>query len=131
MLKHYSIAFKRDSLFCFRYLVSSYLRLRLKKIQDFIFTLNLESGPLSKEEKEFAKSYKAAMIGHFDELALKHMPANFKNMPDPKKVQPKMKSGNLDSFVFASVLSDVGSVIFEDPTNMVWKRRSCEWINIV
>ncbi|KAK2142807.1 hypothetical protein LSH36_912g01015 [Paralvinella palmiformis] len=71
-----------------RYILSSYLRIRLKKIEKFTSHLlqteaTLEDPCLSAEELHFAKQYQSLLESHMTNMALKHMPPNLQKL-DPK-----------------------------------------------
>lgn len=73
-----------------KYIISSYLRCRLKKIEKFANEIiRQEEGRtekrLSHEEHVFAVAYIANMKNHFHHIALKHMPLNIQE-PTPKEV---------------------------------------------
>ena len=76
-----------------RFMINSYLRLRLSKIQDNIFHYtkgegkdNEEDNPsrLTQEESAFATTFKDDLVEHFSSLALSHIPGAW----DPEKVLP-------------------------------------------
>lgn len=105
--------------------MSEYLRLRLKKIEKFILTLDPDvPGLLSKEEQTFARSLKGITEAHFHSLALKSLPAAFAKIPANKKqprlplrkIDPRLPEPNPDSFVFVKAEKDLRGVLLEDPT---------------
>ncbi|XP_030848495.1 DNA replication complex GINS protein SLD5-like [Strongylocentrotus purpuratus] len=87
-----------------RYVLSSYLRIRLRKIEKFVHhTLHKEStrGPdepnmLSPEEFTFAKEFAESLESNSNTVVLRHMPPNLQSL-DKQKLVPKP---NLDSYVF-------------------------------
>lgn len=87
-----------------RYVLSSYLRIRLEKIERFVHhILHKEStkGPdepnlLSPEEFTFAKAFAESSESHAQTVVLRHMPPNLQTL-DKQKLVPKP---NLDSFIF-------------------------------
>ncbi|XP_072177592.1 DNA replication complex GINS protein SLD5-like [Diadema setosum] len=87
-----------------RYVLSSYLRIRLEKIEKYVHhVLHKEStrGPdepnmLSPEEFAFAKEFAESSESHAQQVVLRHMPPNLQNL-DKQKLVPKP---NLDSYVF-------------------------------
>jgi GINS complex subunit 4 len=100
-----------------RFVLSSYLRARVQKIERFaehILETERQSGAelLTDEERTFATSYQSSVLGHFKSLALRHMPATVQGL-DTKKttVLP-----NLDSYVFVKVIKDVAGVVVEEET---------------
>ena len=104
-----------------RFVVASYLRTRVAKIQEFVHTLPLDPAEdaaerlLTPQELEFARNYKANLDGHFNKLALKHMPGDFGTL-NPRKIEPKLPAPNLDSSVFIQVDEAVHGVLLEDET---------------
>ncbi|XP_072122456.1 DNA replication complex GINS protein SLD5 [Mobula birostris] len=90
-----------------RYVLSSYLRSRLQKIEKFFPHIlekeksHLETEPsyLSAQEAAFAKEYATNCEAHLRNLALKRMPPNLQAL-DMMKAVPKP---NMDSFVFLRV----------------------------
>uniref|UniRef100_UPI00398EE394 DNA replication complex GINS protein SLD5 n=1 Tax=Pristiophorus japonicus TaxID=55135 RepID=UPI00398EE394 len=100
-----------------RYILSSYLRSRLQKIEKFFPHIlekekcRREEGPsyLSPQEVTFAKEYTANCEAHLKNLALKHMPPNLQAM-DLLKAVPKP---NLDSFVFLRVKEKQENILVE------------------
>lgn len=91
--------------------MTSYLRLRLSKIQSQIWTLDNEL--LSREEAAFAKSYKSNLEAHFKSLALQHMPGDFGQLPKSTAEAP-LPAGNAESAVFARAEQSVRGVLLED-----------------
>jgi len=90
-----------------RFLVASYLRTRLAKIQKYCWFINDQESkraPSSKsrlmpEEYKFLREYIAVVEGHLSTAALSHMPIVVKTLrPEVMMVTP-----NLDSFVFLRV----------------------------
>ncbi|XP_039210228.1 DNA replication complex GINS protein SLD5 [Crotalus tigris] len=90
-----------------RYVLSSYLRCRLRKIEKYFPHVlekektRAEGEPsiLSPEEFAFAKEYMANTENHLKNIALRHMPPNLQKVEFLKAV-PKP---NLDAFVFLRV----------------------------
>ncbi|XP_067657589.1 DNA replication complex GINS protein SLD5-like [Haliotis asinina] len=103
-----------------RYVLSSYLRLRLEKIEKHsAYVLQAEAkrneddGPLmSPGEYAFAKEFQQGIETHFKTLSLRHMPANLQTLtPAQSIIQP-----NLDSYVFLRVNEDTDGVLVEEET---------------
>nr|XP_022908501.1 DNA replication complex GINS protein SLD5 [Onthophagus taurus] len=103
-----------------RFLVSSYLRTRLHKIETFVFLIlkseqqrieKNEDTYLTENEMEFAQSYKESVEQHFEET-LQNVSGiandEWKNMP----VEP-----NIHSFVFLKSKVDIEGVIIDDGTD--------------
>eukprot|EP00095_Tigriopus_kingsejongensis_P008649 maker-scaffold426_size175065-snap-gene-0.38 protein:Tk08649 transcript:maker-scaffold426_size175065-snap-gene-0.38-mRNA-1 annotation:"dna replication complex gins protein sld5-like" len=100
-----------------RFLMAAYLRLRLDKIQKFIFTLDTseEALNLTSEERQFARSHRNTLEGHLSHLALSHMPGDFGQIL-PRKAEPKYPEPNLPAAVFVQVNRPVAGVFLEDET---------------
>ncbi|XP_060132401.1 DNA replication complex GINS protein SLD5 isoform X2 [Zootoca vivipara] len=104
-----------------RYILSSYLRCRLRKIEKYFphvlekekTRAEGESALLSPEEFAFAKEYMANIEAHLRNVALKHMPPNLQKM-DLLKSVPKP---NLDSFVFLRVKERQENILVEPETD--------------
>ncbi|XP_060712397.1 DNA replication complex GINS protein SLD5 [Hemiscyllium ocellatum] len=103
-----------------RYVLSSYLRSRLQKIEKFFphilekekSRLEAEPGYLSPQEYTFAKEYAANCETYLKGLALKHMPPNLQAL-DISKAVPRP---NLDSFVFLRVKERQENILVEPET---------------
>ncbi|XP_033014869.1 DNA replication complex GINS protein SLD5 isoform X2 [Lacerta agilis] len=104
-----------------RYILSSYLRCRLRKIEKYFPHVlekektRAEGEPalLSPEEFAFAKEYMANIEAHLRNVALKHMPPNLQKV-DLLKSVPKP---NLDSFVFLRVKERQEHILVEPETD--------------
>ncbi|KAM6106817.1 DNA replication complex GINS protein SLD5 [Pterocles gutturalis] len=104
-----------------RYVLSSYLRCRLVKIEKFFPHVlekeksRAEGEPsiLSPEEFAFAKEYMANTETYLKNVALKHMPPNLQKVSLLKSV-PKP---NLDAFVFLRVLERQENILVEPETD--------------
>ena len=96
------------------FMVNSYLRLRLEKIQSNIFhyTKSDDDNPsrLTQEEADFALNYKENLTEHFNSLALRHIPGVWEST----KVVPTAPAPNLSTAVFVSVREDVPGVDIKD-----------------
>ncbi|XP_060076931.1 DNA replication complex GINS protein SLD5-like [Ylistrum balloti] len=103
-----------------RYIISSYLRCRLQKVERYtVHILEQErqrkeedACRMSPEEFEFAKDYAETMDNHFRSLALRHMPPNLQTL-DTK--QTAMRP-NMDKYVFLQVNEDTEGVLVEEET---------------
>ena len=97
-----------------KFMVNSYLRLRLEKIQSNIFhyTKSDDDNPsrLTQEEADFALNYKENLTEHFNSLALRHIPGLWEST----KVVPSTPAPNLSTAVFVSVREDVPGVDIKD-----------------
>ncbi|KAL8173985.1 UNVERIFIED_CONTAM: DNA replication complex GINS protein SLD5 [Gekko kuhli] len=104
-----------------RYILSSYLRCRLRKIEKYFPHIlekektRAEGDPsiLSPEEFAFAKEYMANTEAHFRNVALKHMPPNLQKVDLLKAVAKP----NLDSFVFLRVKERQENILVEPETD--------------
>lgn len=97
-----------------RYMINSYLRIRLDKIQSNIhhYTKASVDNPsrLSQEETAFAEKYQTSLEEHFNRLALRHLPGTF----DISKVSPKLPEPNLKTAVFIQVREPVRGIEIRD-----------------
>lgn len=99
-----------------RYIVTSYLRCRLKKIEQYAFYIleqeqhrSADEHFLSEGETRFAKEYVENLDTHFDSV-LKEMPWNWQTLdPANKRIKP-----NMDSYVFLRANTSVSNVIVRD-----------------
>jgi len=95
-----------------RYLLSSYLRRRLQKIEKHVhcYVKEHDNGAscdrMSKEELQFAKDYQEAMEAHLRRSTLQHMSAKAGTADFDKIGGPR-----LDEFVFARVMRNCDSVV--------------------
>ncbi|XP_075457605.1 DNA replication complex GINS protein SLD5 isoform X1 [Ascaphus truei] len=104
-----------------RYMLSSYLRSRLLKIEKFFPHIlekeksrgEEEPPSLSPEEFAFAKEYMANTDTLLKSVALRHMPPNLQSV-DLLKSVPKP---NLDSFVFLRVKQRQENILVEPETD--------------
>ncbi|CAD7680319.1 unnamed protein product [Nyctereutes procyonoides] len=104
-----------------RYVLSSYLRCRLMKIEKFFpHILEKEKTPregelssLSPEELIFAKQYMANTEAYLKNVALKHMPPNLQ-VVDLLRSVPKP---DLDSYVFLRVKERQENILVEPETD--------------
>lgn len=95
-----------------RYVIVSYLRCRLQKIEDFTqFILNEERSRsadkkrLSEAELKFAEDYFESIERHFQQLALRHIP------PNQDDATKRIIRPNLMSNVFLRVLKPCGVMV--------------------
>lgn len=103
-----------------RYVVSSYLRCRLQKIEQFTSHILEEEktrkdedpSKLSPEEFNFAREYAENMESHLRSLALRHMPQNLQTL-DTKQTAVRP---NLDKYVFLQVNESTDGVLVEEET---------------
>lgn len=107
-----------------RFLISSYLRLRLQKIQQFVFHLcrevqeNPQANRMTKEELTFANEYKNNLETLYNDLALKHLPGRAAEL----NIEGTKRAGDHDgvpkpnhkSMVFVQAVKDVYGLVIED-----------------
>ncbi|XP_068167960.1 DNA replication complex GINS protein SLD5 [Antennarius striatus] len=104
-----------------RFVLSSYLRSRLQKIEKFFpHVLEREKSRgatdpslLSPEEFAFAKEYYANMETHLKAVALKHMPSNLQTVDMLEAVTKPC----LDSYVFLRVKERQENILVEPETD--------------
>ncbi|XP_070541185.1 DNA replication complex GINS protein SLD5-like [Ptychodera flava] len=104
-----------------KYIISSYLRIRLEKIEKYVHRILDEEfnrgddtvSKLSNEEFVFAKEYAENLESHLKTVAMKHMPPNLQNL-DKEKTAPRP---NLDSYIFFKVNEDQEGVLVEEETD--------------
>lgn len=103
-----------------RYVLSSYLRIRLEKIEKFAqFLVDQEEkrkasepSKLSPEEYNYAKEFIQNMDACFHSIALRHMPPNLQKLESSRKtIKP-----NLDHYVFVKANKEVDGVLVEEET---------------
>lgn len=100
-----------------RFVLSSYLRNRIQKIEKHVVHVleqeasRSQSSPsrLSSEELAYAKEYADNMDSHLNSLVLRHMPANFKKVDRKKAV----RRPNLDSYVFIRAVRQTDQVAID------------------
>jgi len=98
-----------------RYLISSYLRLRLAKIQEYCWDLqekenrrnNQMPSLMSPEEQKFLKDYIENIESHLKNMGAQHMPRTMQTL----KPEQMSTAANLDSFLFLRVSQDSNIVV--------------------
>jgi len=100
-----------------RYILSSYLRIRLHKVEKYCGKLLEDEAngaeKLSPEELQYAKEYKENLDGHLKNVACQHMPQNLQSL-DPKQTN---RHPLLDKYVFLLVNEDTQGIMVEDDTS--------------
>lgn len=99
-----------------RYIITSYLRTRLEKIEQntaYILEQEAQRSPenphLSEGELAYAKEFLSLQENHFKQLVLRHVPAPFQDfMTTQQSLVP-----NLRSHVFLKAKKDVDGVVIE------------------
>lgn len=99
-----------------RYMIASYLRQRLAKIELYGESILAEdanrdedSKYLSESETTFAQAYVENMNSHFNQILLRHIPESFHDDPKKRMVKP-----NLMSTVFVRVNAASASVVINE-----------------
>lgn len=103
-----------------RYVLSSYLRTRLEKIERCAHYLldkdasvkDPSEAVLSPEETSYARGYLSSMENHFQKVVLQQMPENLRSF-DAAKVSVRP---NLESYIFLKVKETTNGVLVEDDT---------------
>ncbi|CAD5122457.1 DgyrCDS10880 [Dimorphilus gyrociliatus] len=102
-----------------RYLLTSYLRIRIKKIEKYATAIMMEDGKrdpddakLTDSELQFAREREKNLLELFQNLVLQHMPPNMQSL-EKDKICSKP---NLDEYVFFRVNQDVEGVLVEEET---------------
>lgn len=100
-----------------RFIITSYLRIRLSKIEEFTVHILTEesrrdhaSKYLSPGEYKFATEYVRHMENHFHLLAFRHMPGNFQEFNKTKMVVVP----NVSSHVFIRAKDNIATVVVDD-----------------
>lgn len=96
-----------------KFIVTSYLRCRVQKIETFTRHILMEEDerPLDKrrltsDERRFAESHAALVKQHFDQVAVQHMPQNLQEQSSNEIVTP-----NLMSHIFLRANETIPAVI--------------------
>ncbi|XP_033125568.1 DNA replication complex GINS protein SLD5-like [Anneissia japonica] len=106
-----------------RYVISSYLRIRLKKIEDYVDYIlenernrkEDEPARLSPEELTYAREFCKNKEEHFKSVVLNHMPPNLQGLEKEKTIfAPKP---NMDSYIFLKVNENQEQVLIEPETD--------------
>merc|ERR1740131_267700 len=98
-----------------KFIINSYLRLRLDKIQSQVWhysELEDTGEKLTNEEMVFVANYKEMLLTHFKTLSLQHLPGGW----DVCSLDPGASRPNFNQAVFASVGKDCLGLEMEDPT---------------
>lgn len=100
-----------------KYIVASYLRIRLRKIETFTKEiLNEDAGRpaaqkrLSDEERRYAEAYSDSINKHFHQVAIQHMPQNLREDAAAGRNR-EIVTPNLTSHIFLRANEAVASVI--------------------
>lgn len=100
-----------------KYIVTSYLRCRIKKIEIFTRALldddnqrPVDKRRLSTEERQYAEAHMALIQKHFHQIAVQHMPANLQKESE-KPSEREIVTPNLMSHIFLRANESVASVV--------------------
>lgn len=100
-----------------KYIVASYLRVRLRKIETFTKDILNEDAArppsqkrLSVEERRFAETYLDSINAHFQQVAIQHMPQNLREDATTGRNR-EIVTPNLTSHIFLRANEAVPSVI--------------------
>jgi len=104
-----------------KFLIASYLRERLKKIEQYVvYVLQQEAKSdtpkMSAEELKFAKTFADSMQKHLNSLVLHQMPYNMQNLKQEKNPKP-----NMDAYVLMKVNERQEHVLLDpedEPTDL-------------
>ena len=122
---HFGIAIHKMELQRVRFMIASYLRLRLQKIQTQVHFLNKRSDDeinaiLTTEEATFLRSHKKNIDNLFNKLALDHIPSRARNTKfsefsaSTTNASNEAPKPNLNATVFVKANEDVQGVFIED-----------------
>ena len=123
---HFGIAIHKMELARIRFMIASYLRLRLQKIQKYVHYLSKKSDDykntmLTTEEATFLEKFKKNTDDLFKKLALDHIPqrsADFSKFGENSKFQLdrniEAPNPNLNATVFVKANEDIRGVLIED-----------------
>lgn len=113
----FRIVFHKMELDRIKFVLSSYLRIRLEKIEKFGAHLlhqeqqgSTESSLMSDEERTFAQGYVSSIKNYIDEAALKNMPSNMQSM----KLEEIGSKPLMNSSVFIRVKKECRGVMIEE-----------------
>ena len=97
------------------YILISYLRIRLKKIEKFVVYLLEPKAKryiklLSKAEYNYAMDYLKMIEENFNTTFLRLIPSQYRRLDDPNMIVKP----NIDQYIFVKVLSDLGEQYFDN-----------------
>ncbi|XP_066591515.1 DNA replication complex GINS protein SLD5-like [Prorops nasuta] len=100
-----------------KFVISSYLRTRLEKIEKYVWHIlaqesnkSSEESYLTSSELQFAKDYSASMETLFNNIALQYMPYNLQSFETNKlMIRP-----NMQTHVFLQAKKDIDGIIIPD-----------------
>lgn len=102
-----------------QYVITSYLRIRIEKIERFTLDLvqqdserSMENAYLSQDELKYAKTYLKSLDNHLNKY-LDMLPPNLRTLDDSKKVIKP----DLSTYVFLKSMKDVANVYIKDTSD--------------
>lgn len=107
---NFSIAIYQMEIDRIRFMLTSYLRVRLLKLEKYVFYIMATAdfhNRLSPGEFEYAKQHLNNIGSHFNDLVLNHLPDKFKGLDETKT---QLAKPPLNEFVFCRVKKDIGDV---------------------
>ncbi|KAF9782416.1 GINS complex, Sld5 component [Thelephora terrestris] len=124
--EHFRIMLAQTEIERVKFVVRSYVRTRLSKIEDYarwILADPLLQGRLSETELKHAKSYANLLATHFEESVLKALPGAQQSLDDPVPFMPPMITAP-DKMrpVFVLARRDCPSVYLPDGTKMEMRK---------
>ncbi|CAL1272398.1 unnamed protein product [Larinioides sclopetarius] len=115
--KDFRVFFHEMELDRIKYVLSSYLRTRLEKIEKFGFNLLHEESQeemnfdlMSEEERNYAQEFTSNVKKYLHVVALKNMPPNMQNI----KFEEICSKPQMDKSVFIKVKTDCPGVVIEN-----------------
>jgi len=93
------------------FMLSSYLRIRLKKIEKYAMWLlkqNDVAGILSPHELQFATRYIDLLERHLNVCFLDFIPSRYRSLTNEITGEDMVRAPNLQDFVFLRVKEDIG-----------------------
>lgn len=121
-----------------RYLLRSYLRTRLYKLEMYALHTLFTDGAeelLSEREKKYLEGFSRLQEQLCTDMVLKHLPGQFRSLQqqdtmedDPAKQYDMVPHPDLDTHVFVRVLRDLGNVNVDDSYNPINMQRGDQFV---
>ncbi|RNA08804.1 DNA replication complex GINS SLD5 [Brachionus plicatilis] len=118
----FRIAIHKLELDRIKYMLYSYLRIRIKKIEQFASSIleedvrrhsNIRS-KLSAEEFAYASEYLKNVRAHLTSSVLEHLPSNLQDLNEAVATVPRP---DMDKFVFLKTMDSIKGILIDDMTN--------------
>ncbi|KAF9650995.1 GINS complex, Sld5 component [Thelephora ganbajun] len=122
--EHFRIMLAQTEIERVKFVVRSYVRTRLSKIEDYARWILSDSslhGRLSETELKHAQSYADLLTTHFEESVLKALPGNQRSLDD-KVIPPMVTPPDITKPVFVLARRDCPPVYLPDGTKMEMKK---------